>query len=452
MHNKRKQYATALQAFAGRLILCTFCAGRFAPIFAPKAPKASRPCCGRLVLGEQQTMRMLLEPQKDEQKDNYSIRSCKIKRLNDNGASTETKIWFQLDKSIPLPQQDDCDAYLLTMVMEAMKENRTIEVKGSVSKQLLGNLVELQAAWKKWKPNIYSCIDIIVDKVNHSTEKVPGAICAFSGGVDATFSVWRHYQSKNSHRTQAINFCSIVHGFDIPLSDADEFENAKNRAQATLDDISINLIPIKTNYRRIAKANWEDAFSTALVAALSNFKTVAGTCIVGSSEPYDSLVIPWGSSPITDHLLSSGEFFVMHDGASHSRTEKVKELSDWKVGVENLRVCWQGDLKDRNCGVCEKCVRTKLNFLAVERQIPSCFPPTDILDDLDRVKLSNDAIRAEWQQLYEYAERKKLKGSWLKKVKKKIDKGAYSVSDIVIPKGSSRREMAKYLAKKLGRR
>lgn len=392
-------------------------------------------------------MRMLLDPQKDEHTDNYSIRSCKIKRFNEDGTSTETKIWFQLDKSIPLPQQDDCDAYLLAMVMEAMKENKTIEVKGSVSKQLLENLVELQAVWNKWKPNIYSCIDIIVDKVNQSTEKVAGAICAFSGGVDATFSVWRHSQSKNSYRSQAINICSIVHGFDIPLSDADAFENAKNRAQATLNDISINLIPIKTNYRQIAKANWEDAFSTALVATLSNFKTVAGTCIVGSSEPYDSLIIPWGSSPITDHLLSSGEFFVMHDGASHSRTEKVKEISDWKVGVENLRVCWQGDLKDRNCGVCEKCVRTKLNFLAVERSIPSCFPSTDILHDLDKVKLSNDAVRAEWQQIYEYAERKNLQGSWLKKVKRTINKREYSVIDIFLPKGSSRREIAKNLIK-----
>ncbi len=397
-------------------------------------------------------MRMLLEPQKDEHTDNFSVRSCKIKRLNDDGTSAETKIWFQLDKSIPLPHEEDCDAYLLAMVMEAMKENRKIEVKGSVSKQLLSNLVELQAAWNKWKPNIYNCIDIGVDKENYSTDKAQGAICAFSGGVDATFSVWMHSQSKNSHRSQSINLCSIVHGFDIPLSDTDAFENAKNRAQDTLSDVGINLIPIKTNYRQIAKANWEDVFSTALVATLSNFKNVAGTCIVGSSEPYDSLVIPWGSSPITDHLLSSGEFVVMHDGASHSRTEKVKEISEWKMGVGNLRVCWQGDLKDRNCGVCEKCVRTKLNFLAVGSLIPSCFPTTDILDDLDKVKLRNDAIRAEWRQIYEYAERKKEKGPWLKKVKKVIDKRVYSVIDIVLPRGSSRREMAKNLTKKLSRR
>ncbi len=397
-------------------------------------------------------MRMLLEPQQHDFTDNYSVRRCKIKRINDDNTSNETEIWFQLDKSVPLPQEEDCDAYLLAVVMEAMRENRNIDVKGSVSKQLLSNLVELQAAWNKWKPSVYSCINICVDEEKYITQKTSGAICAFSGGVDATFSVWRHSQSKNSHRSQTINLCSIVHGFDIPLSDAGAFEKAKNKAQDTLSDVGIKLMPIKTNYREISKVNWEDAFSLALVATLSNLKILAGTCIVGSSEPYDSLVIPWGSSPITDHLLSSSEFVVMHDGASHSRTEKVKEISEWKVGLDNLRVCWEGDSKDRNCGVCEKCIRTKLNFLAVGTPIPSCFPATDILDDLDKVKLRNDAIRAEWQQIYEYAVRRKAQGSWVNKVKKVINRRTYSAVDFVLPKGSPRREMVINITKKLSRR
>ncbi len=170
----------------------------------------------------------------------------------------------------------------------------------------------------------------------------------------------------------------------------------------------------------------------------------------GSSEPYDSLVIPWGSSPITDHLLSSSEFVVMHDGASHSRTEKVKEICEWRVGVENLRVCWQGDLKDRNCGICEKCVRTKLNFLAVGHPIPTCFPDSDILYDLDKVKLTNKAVVTEWRQIYHYTMKNNEKAPWLRKIKKVIIMGTiYSVVDRAFPKESKRREKVKYIMENL---
>ena len=193
------------------------------------------------------------------------------------------------------------------------------------------------------------------------------------------------YILKCGYRSQTINLCSIVHGFDIPLNDKIAFNNAVHRSTNTLNDLNVEITPIKTNFRELSKVTWVHSFACALVATLSNFKSVAGTCIVGSSEPYDSLIIPWGSSPITEHLLSSGEFNVIHDGACHSRTEKVAEIKEWKTGIQNLRVCWEGDLKDRNCGICEKCMRTKLNFLAIKADIPSAFPTSDIMKELNNI-------------------------------------------------------------------
>ena len=109
--------------------------------------------------------------------------------------------------------------------MEGMGEERKVVVKGSVSRKLLSNLVELQAIWDKWDPRRYSLVDIEVDHIREGAQRVSGAVCAFSGGVDGSFTVWRHSQSKCSYRSQKINFCSLVHGFDILLADADAFEN-----------------------------------------------------------------------------------------------------------------------------------------------------------------------------------------------------------------------------------
>ncbi|MFT6347605.1 MAG: hypothetical protein ACJAYB_000595 [Psychromonas sp.] len=379
---------------------------------------------------------------------NYCERRCNIRRLNDNGIiKNKVELWFKFDKSISPPKDDDCDAYLLAMIMDAMKESENIEVKGSVSRQLLSNLVEYQAIWNKWLPNIYNKIDIRVNNIRDDIAKVQGAICAFSGGVDATFSVWRHSQSNYSYRSQKINLCSMVHGFDIPLSDESAFNNARNRAQKTLSDIGIGLKSIKTNYRVISGTNWEHSCSCALAATLSNFKKMAGTCIIGSSEPYDSLVIPWGSSPITDHLLSSNEFVVIHDGASHNRTEKVKEITKWKAGTDNLRVCWQGDLKDRNCGWCEKCVRTKMNYLAVQASVPICFPNSNIITDIKNVTLKSDLVLTEWRQIYEYATNNGIEEPWVKALSAIINK-KFTIGGI-LPKRRTRRKIMKKLTRLL---
>ena len=386
-------------------------------------------------------MLIQLVPLAHEVTGTFRTRRCLIRRIHNDEVESETTLWFKFDQSVNPPADDDCDAYLLAVLMDAMKENRRIEIKGSVSKTLLGNLVEYQAAWSKWRPDTYSQVDVLADQVREDSPPVAGAICAFSGGVDATFSVWRHAKKLCGYRSQSINVCAIVHGFDIPLADDVAFKNAMARSGNTLKDLGLNLIPIATNYREISRVNWEDAFSCALVAALGNFKNLAGTCIVGSSEPYDSLVIPWGSSPITDHLLGSGEFAVMHDGASHSRTEKVKEINEWDAGKNNLRVCWQGDLKDRNCGVCEKCIRTKLNFLAVNAPVPAAFPDSDILVDLKQVQLRNDAVRAEWRQLHEIAVKNRVDAPWVRQVPAVINRKP--LLERVLPKGSVRRNLVK---------
>lgn len=345
-------------------------------------------------------------------------RSCVFIRSEDYVVSSERELSFEFSDEIAPPQDDDCDAYFLALVMDCMSEARDLYIDGSVSRELLSNLVEFQCAWNKWLPEKYSLVSVTAKEIREPEPAAKGAVCAFSGGVDSVFSVWRHTQKRNSYRSQPVNLCTMVHGFDIPLSDQEAFRTAVGRAILTLEDIGVKVIPIKTNYRLICTANWEDAHVAALVGTLSNFKSVAGVCIVGSTYPYNYLKTPWGSHPISDHLLGSDIFKVIHDGASHTRTEKVKEISDWQMGINNLRVCWQGDLKDRNCGKCEKCVRTKLNFLAVGQNIPDCFEDAHLPLDFSKIFLAHQGVRNDWQQIVDYATLNGIRGEWIASARK----------------------------------
>lgn len=393
---------------------------------------------------------IVLEPLTIESQGSDYVRRCSINRLNGDTQVGKKELWFQFSKSIDPPEDKDCDSYLLAVIMDAMTEGRDIIVKGSVSLGLLSNLIEYQSAWNKWLPETYSIIDIKVESARENERPLSGAICAFSGGVDSMFSVWRHSQGKNSYRSQNIKLCALVHGFDIPLQDTAAFINVTQRAITTLDDVGIRVIPIKTNYIEIACANWWHSHATALVATLANFKSVAGTCVVGSSNPYNYLAIPWGSTPLTDYLLSSDDFIVIHDGASHTRTEKVNEISEWKVGIENLRVCWQGDLKDRNCGKCEKCIRTKLNFLASGNQIPICFDKDAATGiDFNSIVLNQDAVRVNWKQIIDHANRNGVKEAWVEEAKKVLKRK--SIVDLIFHNESSRRFVVKNIIKKIDR-
>lgn len=344
-----------------------------------------------------------IESLDSQDRDGRHRRSCSLRRMDGAVETGRGELWFEFDRSIEPPARDDGEAYLLCNLMEAMREGRELFLHGTASAQLLSNLTEFRDAWCAWLPALYSPIGIHVDRIAPPTPPGPAdrGVFAFSGGVDATFSVWRHHRRLAGHRSRGVAACVLVQGFDIPLGHDEAFEVAAASAERVLDSIGAPIVRLRTNYRDVASVMWEHAFAAALVGALLNLRRAAGACIVGSSEPYPHLVLPWGSNPVTDPLLGSHGFEVLHDGASHSRTMKVKAIAEWPEGAAALRVCWEGDISGRNCGVCEKCMRTKFNFLANGLAPPACFDDPTL--DLGRVRLRNQAVRTEWATVLQQA-------------------------------------------------
>lgn len=378
---------------------------------------------------------IIITPLKTKSYDGMHLRSCEIERLDNNILIDRSTLFFSFPDKFKPPEDNDCDNYLIALIFDAMFEQRKIIVNGSVSRLLLRNIKEFQGCWTKWLPDLYSIVEINVDHVRKEKEPINSdSICAFSGGVDATFSVWRNYKQRNSVEAYKIRYCSFVHGFDIPLSDNEAFSRAYKTASETLNDINIELIPMQTNFRELSKVNWEHSHPNALISGLYNLKSIAGTCIIGSSGSYDHLVLPWGSNPITDHLLSSENFSIIHDGATHNRIEKVQEISQWKIGTNNLRVCWEGSLKDRNCGKCEKCLRTKLNFLLTENYIPECFPDYKEKVNLKGIRTWNKGCNSDWISIYDYAKQNGADKKLLSQIKKVIQK-RISIKDIPLLNG-----------------
>jgi hypothetical protein len=205
----------------------------------------------------------------------------------------------------------------------------------------------------------------------------------------------------------------MVHGFDIPLEQEQIFNRAAQKSKVILASLGVELIPIKTNFRELAQ-DWEDAFGTGIASCLMLLQGCYTAGLIGSSDPYHALNLPYGSNPITDPLLSSQAFQIICDGANFTRLQKVQAIANWQEALANLRVCWQGSQADKNCGQCEKCIRTILNFRVLGLGLPPCFEQDVTDQQILGIQGLNKAQLIELEPILEAAKAADISDSWVK--------------------------------------
>jgi hypothetical protein len=304
-----------------------------------------------------------------------------VSTIIENPDKKQNRLWYKLPAKHREIITNNCDPFVIANILMAMSQSTNIVVHGIVSPSLLQNLAEFQAAWSSWRPNQYKLIEITAEieqeeyfnQNNHNNQNIDNAIATFSGGVDSSFTMYHHSRKTCGRQQQNIKAGLMVHGFDIPLAEEEAFNSAAKKSKIMLSSLGIELIPMATNFREVIPINWEDTFATALASCMILLQKGYTKGLIPSSFPYNALAFPYGSNPITDALLSSKTFQIIHDGAAFTRLEKIKAISSWKEASQNLRICWEGKQKDSNCCRCEKCVRNILNYRILGIDLPECF-------------------------------------------------------------------------------
>lgn len=271
---------------------------------------------------------------------------------------------------------DAMDSFLVGALFKAMKKAAPIHVHGRVSPSLLRNLTEFQDAWHHYRPELYTHVPITADREAEGELPSPAQyVSAFSGGADASFTLYRHCKKLCGRLARPIGAAVMVHGFDIPLAQTDTFARASARAQAITEDLGVPLVRVATNWRIITpEENWEHMHGSALAAVLLLFQKGFRGGLIASGSPYSKISNPWGSSPLLDGRLGGIGFSIEHDGAAFARYQKIEIISQWPAARRGVRICFEGDDLSSNCGVCYKCMRSLLLFRAVGAGLPECFP------------------------------------------------------------------------------
>ncbi len=270
-------------------------------------------------------------------------------------------------------------------------------------------------------PDRYQAVPIEAERVLDETRRRREALAAFSGGLDSTFTLLRqHAQTPGRYGVRSV---VMVHGFDVGVRNTQGFDELRRRVQPLLDALEVETLVVRTNAKQpgpFQPSKWEHSFGAQLAGVLHHYSHRFGEGLIASSEPYDALVMPWGSSPALDHLLTGGRMRVVHDGAGFSRSAKAAEIAGHAAAMKGLKVCWAGADQGRNCGVCEKCVRTRLNFLAVGAGEPACFDQPFDPAAIDTIEPENAAALAELVSVAAEAARRGAEGAWLERLRRRL--------------------------------
>jgi len=352
-------------------------------------------------------------------------RVLQLDNVRDPAHSSVTAYFDMIDEPDVAPPPL-LDGFVVGILMYAMRIGQDIRVRGDMSSQALRNIDEFQDAWHLWRPTVYRKIGIEPDGAVEDVAVKGGsdAIAAYSGGVDSTFTLLRHANAGLGTASYPLKRTVLmVHGFDVPLAQPEQLDALKRRTAPFLDELGLERRIIRTNLKDLQLQKWEDSFMLQLVCCLHNYSHEFGYALVGSAKPYDALLFPLGSTPATDRLLSGAAMQIVHDGAAFSRTHKTELIARNPTATRCVNVCWEGTSRLSNCGICEKCVRTQLNFRAAGLADPSCFSESpDPVQLIPTIRLRSASMCCELESIVKYARTHNVNDPWVDALQQRIDR------------------------------
>ena len=331
-------------------------------------------------------------------------------------------LWYRIPEIYQEFLCTTSDHFAVGAIFLMMEKGLDVHIHGQVSPSLLRNLFEFQSAWSALNPK-YNKVAIYADREQEDSghKSTNRAIMTFSGGVDSCFTALRHTRAKGERFPRNLTSAVMVQGFDIPLDDPQGFAQATERSRRMLSTLGLELFTVSTNYREII-GDWPHSHGAAIASCLYLFSRGFSEGLIGQTFTYGELrAITEGVNALTDPLLSSDNFKIIPDGAAFTRADKILAISGCPELLENLRVCWEGPQKDRNCCNCEKCMRNILTFRALGLGLPACFEYDISLEQIKTLRLGDRVRRhIRYEELLPIAAALGTTGEWSRVLSKRL--------------------------------
>lgn len=279
---------------------------------------------------------------------------------------------------------DPASALLACCVYPAMVLGRPLQLHGEnpVSPALCAQLVDFQEICLQWWPELHR---VSVEATMGDDSLSPGTYrgSMFSGGIDSFYT----YLCKEDELTHIV----FAGGLDIAVDETERFERSVQYYRDFARSRGKKLISLWTNIKNFFPDVSMAVHHGQVLAAFGIMLGFTRTYIP-ASHTYAELA-PWGSHPLTDPLLSTEVTTTVHHGAL-PRREKVRRVGQDTQCMSMLRVCNSSD--EYNCGVCEKCLRTRMSLRLLGLR-SATLEPLDDLRSIKALRLFSDSDLTFWQ-------------------------------------------------------
>jgi hypothetical protein len=322
--------------------------------------------------------------------------------------------WFDFPAEVREGVATSADGWAVLMYPLACYFGEILKINLPLDRRLVENLQGIGQVWHRWYPEITASV---FDAPN-ATWALPGThmasktIACFSGGIDSFFTLARNGDALVGDASSPIDELLCLAGFNTGMNTLDSL---CARMRGLAERFGRPVVPVVTN-ARYGKHGIETPFSQGVwMEKLAHGAVLASAVhllgrryrefVIPATHSYSRL-IPWGSHPLTDPLLTSSHLCVVHDGTSYTRVERTAFVVKIDTALDNLHVCWQ-DEGAGNCSHCEKCLRTMatLDLLGAKERARTFNWTKYSMHQLSRVWLSNPNSRLFFTEIVEAAEK-----------------------------------------------
>lgn len=277
-----------------------------------------------------------------------------------------------------IPEPILCIPFILSTISIVWQSGKTYYVK-QMDKKLMNSLDTIKEVYKIFYPQVLWNGELKADElVEYEVEPADNAPMSivFSGGVDSTYTSFRHNNSPQLLIT--------ILGFSEEM-DTQKWELIQNQCTSFAQTYKNRTnIFITSNFRSFLKCrklhkkypsmnSWREFCqeSLSLAGLVAPYLWQYGSSQLCISSSWDwQFPYPWGSHPFIDDNINFMNVKVSNCDYQVNRQEKLRFISDFcsneKFEKPPLHVC-RAKTDASNCNRCEKCLRT-INGLIVEEE------------------------------------------------------------------------------------
>jgi hypothetical protein len=253
------------------------------------------------------------------------------------------------------------DAFLISILPYAMQHSFHIQCEAPVSERLLYQIRNYYIpVLAKAQKNFHSItIEAQADNQILNIGKAVGT--GLSCGVDSFYSVLKHINHPQTDYRLTHLVSMNVGSFGAQGGEFSQkwFREELTKARKVAHQMQLPLIEINSNLMEFYQQNHASSGTFRMAGAILGLQKLFSVYYISSgfslngfditsedNDDYDLFNLMVASNEST-HFYSSG--------IEATRFERTRFVSDFEVTYNNLTVCLSGD---KNCGKCEKCLRT----------------------------------------------------------------------------------------------